>query len=281
MTRVFTAVAAVLLTALALPAQAINELDYRVDTATQILQDLNRIPENLVPPALLNRAYAVAVIPSVVKAGFIIGGTHGRGVIVARRPDGSWSNPAFVQLTQGSVGFQAGAQSTDLILVFKTRRALDGLSRGKITLGGDASIAAGPVGRQATASTDIEMQSEIYSYARSRGFFAGLSISGGVLAMDRKANGQYYQGETSAARILTDAAIPAPASGRRFIDTLAGIAPAMDGQATTRAAAVDPVMDMPAPESARTYGMDEAPPAAAPESTSTSTPMPSPTEGPF
>ena len=147
----------------AVGAAAASELDYRVDTATQILKDLQQIPENAVPPALLNRAYAVAVIPSVVKGGFILGATYGKGVIVARRAEGTWSNPAFVQLAQGSLGFQAGLQSTDLILVFKTQRALDGLSRGKITLGGDASIAAGPVGRQATASTDLQMQSEIYS----------------------------------------------------------------------------------------------------------------------
>ena len=194
MTRSIAIVAAALLSAWNIAAQA-TVLDQRVDTATQILQDLKRMPENAIPPALLNRAYAVAVIPSVIKAGFIVGGTYGKGIIVARRADGTWSNPSFVMLTQGSFGFQAGAQSTDLILVFKTRRALDGISSGKITLGGDASIAAGPVGRQATAATDIQMQSEIYSYARSRGFFAGVSLEGGVLSMDRKANGEYYQGE--------------------------------------------------------------------------------------
>ncbi len=269
MTRIFSTLTLIAIATFTSGAQAATELDYRLDTATQILQDLRAIPENAIPPALLNRAYAVAVIPSVIKAGFIIGGTHGRGIIVARRADGSWSNPSFVQLTQGSIGFQAGAQSTDLILVFKTQRALDGLSRGKITLGGDASIAAGPVGRQATASTDLEMQSEIYSYARSRGFFAGLSLQGGVLAMDRKANGEYYQGETSAARILTDTSIPAPTSGRRFIDTLAAMAPALDGrQPATRAAQVDPEMQAPAPESARTYGIDDGTAAA-------------PAEGPF
>jgi lipid-binding SYLF domain-containing protein len=262
MTRLISAIATVFLAGFGLSAQA-TELDIRVDTATQILQDLKRIPENAVPPALLSRAYAVAVIPSVIKAGFIVGGTYGKGVVVARRADGQWSNPGFVQLTQGSLGFQAGAQSTDLILVFKTQRALDGLSSGKITLGGDASIAAGPVGRQATASTDLQMQSEIYSYARSRGFFAGVSLQGGVLSMDRKSNGEYYQGETSAAKILMDTTIPAPPSGRRFIDTLAAIAPALQGQNGTRAASRDPDMEVAPPEGARTYGInEEAAPAA-------------------
>lgn len=266
MTRLTATIGALALAAtatLAGPAQAATELDYRVDTSTQILQDLQRIPENAVPPALLGRAYAVAVIPSVIKAGFILGGTYGKGIVVARRADGTWSNPAFVQLTQGSLGFQAGAQSTDLVLVFKTQRALDGLSRGKITLGGDASIAAGPVGRQATASTDLQMASEIYSYARSRGFFAGVSLQGGVLSMDRKSNGLYYAGETSAAKILTDTTIPAPVSGRRFMDTLAGIAPPLQGAAGTRAASRDPDMDLPAPAGAQTYGIDDgAAPAA-------------------
>jgi lipid-binding SYLF domain-containing protein len=263
MTRLTSRLACTVLALGSALAQAATELDYRVDTATQILQDLKSIPENAVPPALLGRAYAVAVIPSVIKAGFIVGGTYGKGVIVARRADGAWSNPAFVQLTQGSLGFQAGAQSTDLILVFKTQRALDGLSRGKITLGGDASIAAGPVGRQATAATDIQMQSEIYSYARSRGFFAGVSLQGGVLSMDRKSNGEYYQGETSAARILADTTIPSPVSGRRFIDTLAAIAPPLQGPSPTRAASRDPEMDIPAPEGAKTYGIDEGTPAPA------------------
>ncbi len=267
MTRLITAIATAFLGLIGFTAQA-SELDIRVDTATQMLQDLKRIPENAIPPALLARAYAVAVIPSVIKAGFVVGGTYGKGIIVARRADGQWSNPAFVQLTQGSIGFQAGAQSTDLILVFKTQRALDGLSSGKITLGGDASIAAGPVGRQATASTDLQMQSEIYSYARSRGFFAGVSLQGGVLSMDRKANGEYYQGESNPAKILTDSSIPAPVPARRFIDTLAAVAPPLQGQPNTRAASRDPDMEVAPPAGARTYGIDEAAP-------------PAPAEGPF
>jgi lipid-binding SYLF domain-containing protein len=267
MTRLIATLTALFAATLGATAQAATVLDFRVDTATQILQDLQRIPENAVPQALLGRAFAVAVIPSTIKAGFIVGGTYGRGIVVARRADGSWSNPAFVALGQGSVGFQAGAQSTDLVLVFKTRRALEGLSRGKITLGGDASIAAGPVGRQATAATDLQLASEIYSYARNRGFFAGVSLQGGVLSMDRAANGQYYGGETSAAKILTDPTIPSPVSGRRFMDTLAGITPPLQGAPATRAASRDPDMDAPVPSGAKTYGIDEG---AAPA-----------TEGPF
>jgi lipid-binding SYLF domain-containing protein len=238
---------------------AASDLDYRVDTATEILQDLRRIPENAIPPNLLSRAYAIAVIPSVVKAGFIFGGSYGRGIIVARRPDGQWSNPSFLRLISASFGFQAGVESTDLILVFKSQRALEGLSRGKITLGGDASIAAGPVGRTATASTDAQMQSEIYSYSRSRGLFAGFSITGADLSMDREANDEFYQGSRATpAAILTDNTIPAPAPARRFLDTLAATAPPLQGHAPARAASRDADMEVAPPAGAKTFGVDEA-----------------------
>jgi lipid-binding SYLF domain-containing protein len=261
-------IAAVLIAGLAASAQAATELDYRVETATEILQDLQRIPETAIPPNLLRNAYAVAVIPSTLKGGFIIGGTYGKGILVARRADGQWSNPAFVQLTGGSFGFQAGAQSTDLILVVKTQRGLEGISKGKITLGGDASIAAGPVGRQATASTDVQMQTEIYSYARSRGFFAGVSLQGAVLSMDRKANQAYYENTTATVvNILTDPTIPAPTSARRFMDTLAATAPPLQRPEGSRAAAIDPVMEMPAPEGARTFGVEEGTAAPTTEGT--------------
>lgn len=256
MTRLMTLVLA-LGCAFATATTTAAELDYRVDDATRILQDLKRMPENAIPPALLNRAYAVAVIPGMIKGGFVLGGSYGRGIVVARRADGRWSNPAFVQLAGGSFGPQIGVQSTDLVLVFKSQRALDGLSNGKIKLGGDASVAAGPVGRQTSAATDLQLSSEIYSYARTRGFFAGLSLDGSVLSMDRAANGQYYAGEQDPARILTDTSIPAPVSGRRFIDTLAAVAPVIPEQASSRAAAVDPDMSVPAPSGARTYGIDE------------------------
>ena len=164
-------------------------------------------------------------------------------------------------LTEASVGFQAGLQSTDLVLVFKTQRALSSLSRGKMTLGFDASIAAGPVGRQATAATD--MQTEIYSYARSRGLFAGVSVQGGALTIDSKANSAYYQMETSASRILADPGIPTPPSARRFIETLAALVPATVGQDVSRVPGRDlparePDTDVAAPVAGvRTYGIDE------------------------
>ena len=132
---------------LAFPVVAATKEEKRVADASDVLDQLSRIPEKSVPPSLLSRAYAVAVIPNVVKIGFGLGARRGKGIIVVRNDDSSWSNPAFVTLTGGSIGWQVGAQSTDIILVFKTRKGVDGIANGKLTLGADASVAAGPVGR--------------------------------------------------------------------------------------------------------------------------------------
>jgi len=231
MTRITTVVAAVLLAGLASGAMAANTLDRRVDAATEVLQQINRIPEKGIPPSLLRRAYAVAVIPSVLKAGFIVGGAYGKGLLVVRQPDGQWSNPAFIKLRAGSIGWQIGAQSSDIILVFKSRKGLDSITRGKITLGADAAVAAGPVGRQTSAATDLQLKSEIYSYSRSRGIFAGISLAGSVLSIDRKANYAYYEsGQITVERILGDSTIPTPAHARQFVEVLAATAPRLEWQ---------------------------------------------------
>ncbi|MDH3533114.1 MAG: lipid-binding SYLF domain-containing protein, partial [Gammaproteobacteria bacterium] len=145
-----------------------------------------------IPPSLLARAYAVAVIPDVVKAGFVFGARHGKGVLVVRQDDNSWSNPAFIKLTGGSFGWQAGVQSTDIILVFKSRKGVADIANGKLTLGADAAIAAGPLGRNAGVATDLQFEAEVMSYSRSRGLFAGVALDGSGLTMDRKANAAFY-----------------------------------------------------------------------------------------
>lgn len=164
----------------------------RVADAADVLDQLLRIPEKTIPPNLLARAYAVAVIPNVIKAAFGLGARRGKGVLVVRQDDNSWSNPAFIALTGGSFGWQIGAQSTDIILVFKTRKGVDGIANGKLTLGADASVAAGPVGRHTSISTDIEFKAEVVSYSRSRGLFAGVALEGAGVTMDRKANAAFY-----------------------------------------------------------------------------------------
>jgi len=187
----FTAATLVLLLVTS-PADAASREEKRVGDAADVLEQLTRIPEKSVPPALLSRAYAVAVIPNVVKAAFGFGARRGKGVLVIRQDDNSWSNPAFITITGGSFGWQVGAQSTDIVLVFKTRKGVDGIENGRLTLGADASVAAGPLGRHTGIATDIEFQAEVYSYSRSRGLFAGVALEGAGVTMDRKANAAFY-----------------------------------------------------------------------------------------
>lgn len=174
----------------------------RAQTAVEVLRTLMDTPDRRIPESLLEKAHAIAVIPDVVKAGLVVGGRHGRGLVSVRAPDGTWSNPAFISMTGGSFGFQAGVQSSDVVLVFRTQRGLDTLVNGKFTLGADASVAAGPVGRNAQASTDGELKAEILSYARSRGLFAGIALDGSVLSIDRDANASVYGGDTTPRQIF-------------------------------------------------------------------------------
>jgi lipid-binding SYLF domain-containing protein len=243
--------------------QAETALDRRVDAATEVLQRFTRIPEQSIPQNLLGNAYAVAIIPNRIKAGFLIGGSYGKGVLVVRQADGRWSNPSFIQMGGGSVGWQVGAQGTDIVLVFKSRKGVDNIAKGRFTLGADANVAAGPVGRQASASTDARLKSEIYSYSRNRGLFAGVSLEGEWIGMDHKANLAYYDaGQNAASQILSDPHIPSPAQARRFVEVLTAKAPtteSMGGSRTAAAAPTKPTITEPA--EARTYGINDAPAA--------------------
>ena len=205
----------------AMPVVAGTREENRVANASEVLDQLARIPERAIPPALLSRAYAVAVIPNVVKVGFGVGARRGKGVIVVRQGDNSWSNPAFVTLTAGSIGWQIGAQSTDIILVFKTRRSVDGIASGKLTLGADASVAAGPVGRHTGLATDIRFQAEVFTYSRSRGLFAGVALEGAGVTMDRKANAAFYSNpEITPETIFASSPNSAPDVADAFVQTL-------------------------------------------------------------
>jgi lipid-binding SYLF domain-containing protein len=177
------------------PLRAGGDEAYTVLSAAEVLHDLSTIPFRGIPPALLQDARGVAIIPNVIKAGLLVGGRYGRGVILVRQPDGSWGNPVFLTLAGGGIGWQVGVQSTDVVLVFKTSNGLERVLRGqdKLTLGADVAVAAGPVGRQAEASTDGMLRAEIYSYSRSRGLFAGLSLEGAGLLMDYRANEEFYR----------------------------------------------------------------------------------------
>ena len=188
----FAALVTLVTLATATTAAAATREEQRVADAADVLDQLLRIPEKTIPPSLLSHAYAVAVVPNVVKAAFGLGARRGKGILVVRQDDNSWSNPAFITLTGGSIGWQIGAQSTDIILVFKTRKGVDGIANGKLTLGADASVAAGPVGRHTGVATDIVFKAEVVSYSRSRGLFAGVALEGAGVTMDRRANAAFY-----------------------------------------------------------------------------------------
>lgn len=247
-----------LIAATPLRAAAETSLDRRLDAAHEVLQDLTRIPERGVPSYLLNRAYAVAVIPNVVKAGFVVGGSYGRGVLLVRRSDGRWSNPSFVRLANAGIGWQFGVQGSDLVLVFKNRQGVDNIAQGKFTLGGSASASAGPVGRSTVAATDGEFKAEIYTYARSRGLFAGVSLDGGAITIDHEANAVYYDGTASAlaSRILNDDGTPTPATARPLLETLTAMAPPLswDAAPTSRAAQAPAAT----PDGAKTFAVEDS-----------------------
>ena len=238
-------------------ADAASREEKRVGDAADVLEQLLRIPEKTVPPALLSRAYAVAVIPNVYKAAFGLGARRGKGIIVVRQDDNSWSNPAFITLTGGSVGWQAGLQSTDIILVFKTRKGVDGIENGRLTLGADASVAAGPLGRQTSIATDIEFKAEVYSYSRNRGLFAGVALEGSGVTMDRKANAAFYSSSSmTPERIFVSSPNIAPNIANTFVQILT---------AQTARLPTQPGMSTGGPETAdeeepevRTFGMPEA-----------------------
>jgi len=238
-------------------AQAATREEKRVADASDVLDQLARIPEKSIPPNLLSRAYAVAVVPNVVRAAFGLGLRRGKGVIVVRQDDNSWSNPAFITLTGGSVGWQAGADSTDVILVFKTRKGVDGIANGKLTLGANASVAAGPVGRHTSASTDIEFKAEVYSYSRSRGLFAGVALEGAGLTMDRKANATFY-GSTSMTpeKIFVSSPNIAPDIANTFVQILTAQTTRLPTSPGMQAGAAHPDTTE-AEADVRTFGMPE------------------------
>lgn len=160
----------------------------RAENAVRVLNEVMQAPDKAIPRDLLRDAHAIAVVPDVLKIGFVVGGRRGEGLMSVKSRDGTWSNPSFVNLTGGSVGFQAGVSSTDVILVFRTQRGVDSIVHGKFTLGADASVAAGPVGRTAQAATDAQLKAEIFSYSRARGLFAGVALDGTVLSIGNDSN---------------------------------------------------------------------------------------------
>jgi len=184
--------------------------------ATAALHEFAQDPSTAIPHLLLQSAEGVAVIPDVIRGGFIFGGYRGKGVVVVRSENGEWSNPAFITLTGGSIGAQIGGDSTDVVLVFGKRRSVRNIAQGKFTLGSDVTATAGYLERSSRAATDMTFTAEVYSYARSRGLFAGAALEGGRLSMDAVANSNFYP-PGSGAEPLGQEALATPASARRFL----------------------------------------------------------------
>jgi len=180
-----------------------NEEGERASEAAKVLKQIQEATDTNIPKQILDKARAIAVFPSTVKGAFIVGAQHGKGLISARM-DGKWSAPAFVTLTGGSLGFQIGGQATDIVLVVMNDRGMENLTSNSFKIGGDASVAAGPVGREATAATDYKFEAEILSYSRSRGVFAGISLNGSTIRADRDANRHVYGSDFTTSQIVTE-----------------------------------------------------------------------------
>lgn len=203
-----------------------KDLD-RLHNAGTVIQEILDVPDDI-PQDLLDKAHCVVVIPSVLKAAFIAGGSYGRGAMVCRtgkHMDGPWGAPAMYALEGGSFGFQIGGEATDLVILVMNRRGVDSLLHSKVKLGADASVAAGPKGRTAEADTDAFMRAEMLSYSRSRGAFAGISLEGSTLRPDDDANRRIYGKDATAAEIIGESKFQAPAAAKPLVARLQKASP--------------------------------------------------------
>jgi lipid-binding SYLF domain-containing protein len=207
---------------LALAAGDSSHEEERVKDSGDVMKELLNA-SNGIPMSVLNKSECVIVLPNTKKAGFIVGGSYGRGVMTCRGGEdftGSWSTPTMMQSTGASFGLQAGGQATDFVVLVMNDKGARALLKGKLKLGGDASVAAGPVGRDAEASTNAAMSAEMLSYSRARGVFAGVSLAGSTLAPDGGANENLYGKKVSAEEIVQSGTVPAPASATQLLATL-------------------------------------------------------------
>jgi SH3 domain-containing YSC84-like protein 1 len=210
----------------AIPLEVATRESATVDAAGQVMEEIMAIPIKSIPQSLLAEARGIAIVPGLIKGGFIVGVRHGRGVLVVRDEKGAWRAPAFITITGGSVGWQIGVQATDVILVFVTNSSIRGLMRGTFTIGADAAAAAGPVGREASAATDTRLRAEVYSYSRSRGLFAGVSLDGSALQIDAESTARYYRDAAPVATATPPGQPqPLPPSALRLYQTIARYVP--------------------------------------------------------
>src|ERR1700758_1632053 len=215
--------ALIFITALALSAHAQSKEKGRVESAGTVMKEIMDIPDNI-PQSVIDKADCVVVLPSVLKAAFVVGASYGRGVMTCRTGDnmrGPWGAPSMMALEGGSFGLQAGGQATDFVLLLMSERSATSILSSKVKIGGDASAAAGPVGRNASAETDVTFRAEILTYSRARGLFAGLSLAGSPLRPDNSANEALYGGKKISAKdVVLKGVVPPPPSAKVLLETL-------------------------------------------------------------
>jgi lipid-binding SYLF domain-containing protein len=219
MRKLLIAGVTLLASSVALSAAMSRGEEKRLQEAADVLQELHATPDKDIPQDLWENAKCLAVIPGLKKAAFVIGGEYGKGLMSCRHA-GSWSAPIFMQLAKGSWGFQIGAQSIDLVLLVMNDGGVEKLLQDKVTLGAEASVAAGPVGRDARASTDLQLKAEILSYSRTQGLFAGIDISGGVMQRDKDDNVDLYGPSVSSRDVLLGGTVRPPAATMTFMHAL-------------------------------------------------------------
>jgi lipid-binding SYLF domain-containing protein len=215
---------ALVLTVLSLwvaPARAGSDEMGRVEQATGVLEEIMAIPEQGIPASLLSGTRGVVLIPGSTKQGYVVGGHYGRGVVLVRDKKGAWSNPSFVALAGGSFNLQIEVQFTDVVLLLRTNRSITNLKGGKLTLGADTAVAAGPVGRRGETTTKVQLSAEVLSYQRSRGLLAGVTLEGAVLQIDDEANQGFYGRGVSAGEIFDGKVGKVPEAAGRLRKTLA------------------------------------------------------------
>ncbi len=201
-------------------ASTAADLNDRINSATQVVREIETVPDGGVPDAIVRKANCIAVIPSVKKAAFVVGASYGQGVVTCRTKTG-WSAPVFIRLAGASFGFQIGGQATDLVLVSVNDKGFQDLLHSKFKIGADAAAAAGPVGRNAAASTDILLKAELLTYSRARGIFAGVDLNGATVSQNDEDTSTFYGGSPKSYKEILSGEVPVPSAARRFVSTVA------------------------------------------------------------
>ena len=245
------------------PVVAATREEVTIENSMIVLHELQSMPDLQIPDQLLARAEGIVILPANLKIGLGLGARFGGGVLLVRTENRDWSNPSFVKTGALSIGWQAGVQGADMVLVLTTKRSIEGITDGKMTLGADASVAAGPVGRTAMASTSLTFDSEIYAYSRTKGLFAGVSLEGSGIFINNKANRRFYGGESSATAILSSTSKP-PAPADELVSEISRITSVAQQAAEEKSEPATEVTPAAQPTAAQTYPLPDPEPGKEP-----------------